>query len=221
MKKNKALTAAFSVFALTMVSMCAIGGTFAKYAAQGSGNDSATVAAWGIELTVSGDNALYDDSKSGDEVTAKAVTENTKTAPGTYQKLATVELTGTPEVAYEITVNANLDLGDKWVVDGDVYCPLVFTVGGTPYEIDGINITTTAELEAAVEKAIIIAIAGGDGLTNVQSYDAGVAVPTSANEVLIDWTWAFDGDSAKDTKLGTAANASVKLDLTVKVEQVD
>lgn len=219
MKKNKFLKLASGLLMLVLITCCAVSGTFAKYVTTGSATDTARVAKWGIELAVTGDNVLYDDAKSGDEVTAVKVLTNNLAAPGTYQKLATVALTGTPEVAYQIKVEVDLDLGDKWIVGGAVYCPLVFTVDGTEFKIDATN-TTTALLEEAIEKAIMEAISGEED--GVAEYNAGVAVPATAASVLIDWLWAFEGnDDTKDTILGNAFNATIDFSLTVTVTQVD
>lgn len=231
MKKNIMMRLSAILLVAVLLTTCVISGTWAKYTTADNASDSATVAKWGIELTVTGDDVLYDDAKTGNEVDALKVTSNALAAPGTYQKLATVALSGTPEVAYSITVDVDLTLAN-WAsgdaddpatadVDESVYCPLVFTVDGVQYKIDATN-KDTAALEAAIEKAIIIAIAGGDGATNVKNYNAGVAVPATANEVLIDWTWAFDGDDVLDTVLGNAATkATVGFSLTVTVNQLD
>ena len=219
MKQNKIFRLSAILLVLTLLSTCVISGTFAKYTTAKSATDSATVAAWGIELTVEGDNTLYDDSKTGDEVSA-VVKANNLAAPGTYQKLATVTLTGTPEVAYKITVVVDLTLAN-WTDGTDVYCPIVFTVDGTEIKLGG-AITNTGELETAVENAIKKAIAGDE--SGIKTYNAGVAVPGSAADaVLIDWTWAFEGnDDVKDTILGNAAaKATIGFSLSVTVEQVD
>ena len=231
MKKNVMMRLSALLLVAVLLTTCVISGTFAKYTTTKTATDSAKVAAWGITLSVTGDTVLYDDGKDGNEVTALKVKANDLAAPGTYQKLATVALTGTPEVAYKITVNVDLTLAN-WAsgltdnpettnVDESVYCPVVFTVDGAEYKIDETN-KTTAALEAAIEKAIIIAIAGGDGSTNSQTYNADVAVPATANEVLIDWMWAFSGNDTLDTVLGNAATkATIGFSLTVTVEQVD
>ena len=231
MKKNIMMRLSALLLVAVLLTTCVISGTFAKYTTTDNASDSATVAAWGIELSVTGDDVLYDDAKTGDEVAALKVKTNALAAPGTYQKLATVALSGTPEVAYKITVDVDLTLAN-WAsdeaddpgtadVNESVYCPVVFTVDGTQYKIDTTN-KDTAALEAAIEKAIIIAIAGGDGSTNNQTYNAGVAVPATANEVIIDWMWAFDGNDELDTVLGNAATkATIGFSLTVTVEQVD
>lgn len=230
MKKNIMMRLSALLLVAVLLTTCVISGTFAKYTTTDSATDTAKVAAWGIQLTVDGDDVLYDDEKTGNEVTAVKVTSNALAAPGTYQKLATVNLTGTPEVAYKIVVDVDLELAN-WTVDGNVYCPLVFTVDGDPYKIDATN-TDTAKLAAAIEKAVLIAIAGGDaasatasgnGLIYEVKYDAGTAVATGAADgVVVDWLWAFNGDNVNDTKLGDAATkATIYFELTVTVEQVD
>lgn len=231
MKKNNMMRLSALLLVAVLLTTCVISGTWAKYTTNDTASDSATVAKWGIELTVTGDDVLYNGDKTGNEVDDVKVTTNALAAPGTYQKLATVELSGTPEVAFEITVDVSLTL-TGWAsgevddpgtadVNESVYCPLVITVDGTPYKIDATN-KDTATLEDAIEKAIIKAIIGGDGSTNVKTFDAGDAVPATANEVLIDWTWAFAGNDELDTVLGNAASkATIGFSLTVTVEQVD
>ena len=212
MKKNFAMRIAACLLVVTMLSLCMVSYTYAKYTTTGSATDTAKVAAWGIELEVSADTKLYDIDKTTDDVNALKVAGNTLVAPGTYQRLAHVELSGTPEVAFEVVVDVNLDLGSNWVVEGDVYCPLVFTVAGTEYKIDATN-TTTAKLEEAVENAVKAALGAG-------TYKIGDTL--TAVDCLIDCTWAFNGDNAKDTALGNAADkATVGFYLTVTVNQLN
>ena len=228
MKKNIMMRLSALLLVAVLLTTCVISGTFAKYTTTDSATDTATVAAWGIQLTVDGDDVLYDDGKTGDEVTALKVTSNALAAPGTYQKLAKVSLEGQPEVAYKIVVDVDLEL-ENWTAAGAYYCPLVFSVDGT--NVAG-SFANAEDLEAAVEKAVLIAIAGGDassatasgtGLNYVVEYDAGTAVATGAADgVVIDWLWAFDGDNTKDTELGNATTkATIGFSLKVTVEQVD
>lgn len=229
MKKNIMMRLSALLLVAVLLTTCVISGTFAKYTTTDSATDTATVAAWGIELTVEGDAVLYDDNKTDTEL-ATSVKATDLAAPGTYQKLATVNLTGTPEVAYKIVVDVDLEL-ENWTVDGNVYCPLVFTVDNATYKIDATN-TDTAKLAAAIEKAVLIAIAGSDaasatasgtGLKYEVEYNAGTAVATGAADgVVVDWLWAFNGNDINDTKLGNAATkATIKFTLNVTVEQVE
>lgn len=229
MKKNIMMRLSALLLVAVLLTTCVISGTFAKYTTADSAIDKATVAAWGIKLKVAADDVLYDDLKTGDEVTAVKVTSNALAAPGTYQKLATVNLTGTPEVAYSITVDVDLTLAN-WAsgkaddpattdVNESVYCPVVFTVDGAEYKIDATN-KTTADLEIAIENAIKSAICGEEDGSATKN--AGDSVPTTANAVLIDWMWAFNVNDELDTVLGNAdTKATIGFSLKVTVEQVD
>ncbi|MBQ8293553.1 MAG: hypothetical protein IJX78_07140 [Bacilli bacterium] len=223
MKTNKMLRISAILLVLTLLSTCVISGTFAKYVTKGEASDTATVAKWGIELTVAGEDVLYDDDKIANDVAAKVSASNLA-APGTYQKLANVKLSGTPEVSYNIQVDVDLKL-ENWTVNGNDYCPLEFTVGSTVIKIDGSTIKTVDELEAAVEKAIMAAITGGDGTVNNKTYDATQPTPGSAGDLDIVWKWAFDNGAEadkNDTALGNAATrATINFSLTVTVTQVD
>lgn len=232
MKKNKLfLLGLFVVFA-AVLSLSLVSNTLAKYTSSKTGSDSARVAKWGIVMTVTGNDVLYDDDTTTDDVVKFSVSANNLAAPGTHQKLTTIALTGTPEVSYKITVDVDLNL-QNWDISGVEYCPLVFNVDGTPISFN----TNVADLETAVEKAIAAAIAGGTGdsatdstmysggKTYTQTYKAGTAVPASANAVEVNWTWAFLGDNEKDTALGNqAANdypAAIDFKLSITVEQTD
>ena len=55
MKKNVLMRAASGLLVATMLTTCAISGTFAKYVTQDNGGDVARVAKWGVTLQVEGD----------------------------------------------------------------------------------------------------------------------------------------------------------------------
>lgn len=222
MKKNIMMRLSAVLLVAVLLTTCVISGTWAKYVTSTDNvGDTATVAKWGIKMTLKGDKVVYDDDATTEDATAK-VLKNSLAAPGTHEKLADFTLTGTPAVAYEIAVLVNLDLGENWKVDGVEYCPLVFHVDGTDYKIGDPGITTVAQLEEAVVKAIKLAISGVESGT--KQYNAGVAVPTTANDVEINWTWAYstsDANDVKDTALGNAYNATIDFSLQVTVTQVD
>ena len=63
------------------------------------------------------------------------------------------------------------------------------------------------------------ASAGRGGRPVDTAVDTGAA---DANGVVVDWLWAFNGEDAKDTKLGNATTkATIDFTLTVTVEQVE
>ncbi|MBQ9730744.1 MAG: hypothetical protein IJV94_01300 [Bacilli bacterium] len=225
MKKNKALTAAFSVFALTMVSMCAIGGTFAKYADQDSGTTTATVAKWGVNVDVTCENTFGKKYNNAIDAAGTKVVSNRDLnvlAPGTNGSLGSVTITGQPEVMVDVSVSLTLTL-TGWEVEGNDYCPLVFTVNETeikwgspeaaddPTDNDNTVIDSVAELEYAVESAV--AKSGDDIAANTSlngTYDRSVT-----------WSWPFEGDDVKDSLLGDSASATISAAWSASVTQVD
>ncbi len=224
MKMNKFLRLASALMILTLISTCAIGGTFAKYVTEASQTDTARVAKWGVKINYTADTA-FNETYAKDSTTSfsdTVVAATNVVAPGTKGTLADVALTGTPEVAVQITYAAELTL-TGWTTDGTTeYCPLVITVEGTVYKIDGTTITNIAGLKAAVEKAIADCS---------KEYAAGTNLETDTNvkkdAPSISWSWAFSGDDVKDTALGdrAAANeadaAKISLELTTTVTQIN
>ena len=55
MKKNWTMKLAGLLLALTMITACFVGSTFAKYVTRAQGEAEARVAKWGVLLTVEGD----------------------------------------------------------------------------------------------------------------------------------------------------------------------
>lgn len=226
MKKNIMMRLSALLLVAVLLTTCVISGTFAKYVTSKETDDEVRVAQWGITLSVEGAQEVLDDDKSTDDVAVKVLNDELA-APGTYKELAKVSLSGTPEVAYKITVDVNLDLGDKWLVNADVQCPVVFKVGTEKFTIND-TYTTTALLEAAVEKAVRKAIVGGDGTANTKEGDAGAAL-TAVTDLEISWTWAFERGADEAAKLANnkidtalaATGANIAFYLTITVEQVD
>lgn len=220
MKKNRTLRVSALLLALTLITTCFVGGTFAKYITSNSGSDTARVAKWGVTITPNGDlfSKTYAKTDSTYTLTTTSVVSTTDkvVAPGTAGNLVQVVLGGTPEVAVAVDYKANLELSN-WEVSSAYYCPIEITVGSTTYK--GTDYTSAALFEAAVEEAIQNEYSAkyqpGTDLS-----DASVKVP------VVSWAWAFTGnDDVKDTALGdqavTATAASIKLEITTTVTQVD
>ena len=219
MKKNYVMRFAAVLLVLVLLSTCVVSGTFAKYVTKGEATDTATVAKFGVTVTVSSDAFATeydkdDTSVSIDKTVKSSAADKDVLAPGTKGTLATLSITGTPEVAVNIKYEATLDLGDNWKVDGSEYCPLEIKVGSTIYKL-GTNANSIAELEAAVENAIA---------TYEENIEAGTDLST-IDDIEISWSWAFVGDDAKDTALGDAAAdgtaPTIEFSLTVTVTQID
>lgn len=220
MKKNKMMRLASCLLVAVMLTTSVISGTFAKYVTTHSADDTARVAKWGVTVAVTGEEAFsktYKDAHEENESLQTVVSSNKDKvlAPGTNGTLATVAITGTPEVDVEIEVVADVVL-TGWQVNGNVYCPLVFNVGGTELKIDTTN-TDADKLATAVENAIVKALEQ----KTVQA-NAGVA-----DNLTVTWNWPFEveGNNALDTTLGDlAANnqaPTISCAVTVTVTQIN
>ena len=128
MKKNVLMRAASGLLVATMLTTCAISGTFAKYVTQDNGGDVARVAKWGVIVQVEGDlysqkylntdNVATDkiDTETTIGVNGKQIANTNVVAPGTKSdEFFSFNINGTPEVDSQLTVaitHQNIYLGD-------------------------------------------------------------------------------------------------------------
>ncbi len=234
MKKTTRVLVA--LLALTLVTSCFVGGTFAKYIVSDNTSDSARVAKFGVNVFASGDEMftnVYAD-ENGDSGFTNTVESDVKVvAPGTADadgvKFA---ITGTPEVAVDVTIAiadgakdvflkagtyddvTTGDDSDEYVLAADYY-PVKWTLTNKAGDklVDG---KTLADIETAIE-------------AEAAKYPAG----TTFDELYtITWAWAFEQDDKADTILGDiiagtyttdAANycTDIDYDLTITVTQID
>ncbi len=214
--KNKFMRAAVILFALVLMTSCFVGGTFAKYVTAGNAKDSARVAKFGVVVSAS-DGAFFETYDSDSNYTGLTVESDVKVvAPGTEGNFATIELSGTPEVAVEVAYEAEVSFSDTWVdEDGAFYCPIIVTVDGD--EFDGADYTSAAAFAADIADAIT-------GYTAEYAPGTDLSALTGGSEVAISWEWPFstgDDNDVKDTYLGdqaaedNAATISIAVDVTV------
>lgn len=212
-KKNTFMRLAMVLVLLVLVTTSAVGGTFAKYVTTGSAaTGTARVAKFGVDIVASGEEAFKNEYAADDALyTAGNTVVSTVdvVAPGTKGTLATVSVSGTPEVAVNVKYEADLTLSN-WKIGSDDYCPLVFKVnGGTPIEF----VDTVANLESAVEAAL--------------NKDSDFAPNANlANTITVEWEWKFEsGDDVKDTALGDQADAgnpaTIEFTISCTVTQID
>lgn len=107
MKKNKMMRIASVLLVLTLISTCAISGTFAKYVTKASGEDKARVAKWGIVLTMEGDAVFStqyetDDTKFAEDYSVISANDDNVVAPGTEGEHIKATIKGAPEVAFRL-----------------------------------------------------------------------------------------------------------------------
>ena len=144
MKKTKVMRLLSLLLVMTLISTCAISGTFAKYVTRAEGEDQARVAKWGVLVSVEG-NAFADKYAATDEAyledggeysVVSSVQGEKVVAPGTSAEEADMALvatvTGTPEVAARYTLEGK-DIKDVSLKKGTYtdYTHLVKADDGT------------------------------------------------------------------------------------------
>ena len=233
MKRNRWMRAGGLLVVLTLITSCFVGGTFAKYVTENEGMDTARVAKWGVEVTVTGDGfkTSYGKDYAESNVEGNTVISSTGekvVAPGTKGTFGGVKITGKPEVAVKIETTADVDLSGWNVAGGEFYCPLVFNIGDKT--INGLDYSkSTAGGEGSFENAIKDAIQKA----TTKEVEANTDLTEIGENITYSWEWPFEnatGDVANqsdelDTKLGNnAANGNAPtVSITVKttVTQID
>lgn len=149
MKKNKVMRIASVLLIVTLLSTCAISGTFAKYVTTADGNDSARVAAWGIIIDIEG-TAFKDEyeggpythhSGSSETITVQSADGALVLAPGTDSGENSFKATvaGTPEVATKFELVLDDDATKEILIPAGTvikdYTQLVRTVDDTTGDV--------------------------------------------------------------------------------------
>ncbi len=225
MKRNFAMKIGVILVALTLVTSCFVGGTFAKYTTSGDAVSSARVAEFGVAVTGNGTMfaKTYESNTTG--VTGVTVSAETEVvAPGTSGNLAAFTITGTPEVAVEVSYKVDALTLTGWANQANAYyCPIIITVGKTT--LNGLDYDSIDGFKNAITAAIEVDKQPFPPGTNLADADDGV------KDVAISWSWAFDStgnakqNDADDTYLGDQAaknNAStIALTVSAIVTQID
>lgn len=122
MKKNKMMRIASVLLVAVLLTTSIISGTFAKYVTEGSANDSARVAKFGVEVTATG--SLFDKTykkvadgntpggtttESTDNTVLTVESSDKVVAPGTKSDATGLKLavTGTPEVDVKVKIDVS------------------------------------------------------------------------------------------------------------------
>lgn len=194
MKKNILRVVAI-ILVVVFLTTCAVSSTFAKYVTQGeAATETARVAKWGVTIKTDISTLFLDKYDMNTDGKNEVISFNGEcvVAPGTAN-LMTVKtiLTGKPEVALEITMEANVEL-DNWEVDGVYYCPLVFTIDGSTRS--GLSFETADEFENWIEGRIAKFSKQYPPLTDLST------VTDATME--IGWRWPFEVDEDNDPTNG-------------------
>lgn len=196
MKRDNSLVK-FTIFVLliTIVAVCLVSGTYAKYTSTVTGEAEAVVAKWTIEvndneITTDEDGKvtfnLFSTINDTDGATVETDVKTGLIAPGTSGNFA-FKIDNLSEVNAEYTI----ELG----IDNPSSVPLQFsTDGGQTWK---------------------------DIITEVNITKQPIAMETGTKTVNVQWRWVFEGDH---THLGIEAQTEapkVTVDATITVEQVD
>lgn len=226
-KKNRTWRAAALLLALTLVTSCFVGGTFAKYTTTGEATDTARVAKFGVTVEAGGSlfDKTYKDApvtESDASLTVNSSSEDNVLAPGTKSSAEglTINVTGTPEVDVKVT--------------SEIKAKNVFLTAGTYAKM--VKATPTSEnfknyyvLDATVFKKVAAdALFDADGtyyeLKEIGKIDAdyypvqykldGGTGGTSTTPSVIADSLVGDGGVAKTiaTKLGITGNGNLGAD---------
>ena len=199
-KDNKLAKLTVLVLLVTLAALILVSSTYAKYTTKLTGSDSATVAKWSINAENNVTDlfaASYTNVKAG--TADKAII-----APGTEGEYK-FKITGSVETAHTLKVAAE---GTDGINTSD-YSPIVYT-----FQKDSEAAQTCTSFDDLLSKINDI----DDGTTTHNAGDLNSSTYT------IGWKWAFEGDDAKDTALGTAAAAgekTVSLSVDITATQVD
>ena len=217
MKKYWTMKVAAMMLALTLITSCFVGGTFAKYVTSGSGSDTARVAKFGVNITAQGTlfATEYDD---GVAVKSVISTDDKVVAPGTSGHSSSVTITGKPEVAVRVSYdNCEVTISDNWKDKNDnFYCPLKVSIGQK--SVTGTNYNSAADFKKAIEdeiKSYTKDLPAGTDLAQAES-----------GSLAISWEWPYEsGNDEKDTYLGDQAAknnaATISIGVSVTVTQID
>ena len=227
MRKNRMMRVASALLVVVLLTTCAISGTFAKYVTEGSANDSARVAKWGVQISTEGDGYFTTTFAADDEDTEienTVIADVDVVAPGTNDEGAALfSLTGTPEVAVQVDIvvtgagnaaNATdvvLAEGEYWdwtkapystKFEAEEYHPIVFTLKtGDTVLVEG----TLAEVEEYLED-VSGEYAPGTDLSKIFDKNADDEEVVSTGVYTLTWNWEFEQDADKeDTVLGNIA----------------
>lgn len=195
MKKITTKRIVVLMLALTLLTCCFVGSTFAKYTSSAAGNSAARVALWDIkyngttiETVGSAKNVTFDLFESVNDVNVKDGDDENIIAPGTNG-------------SFTYTVTNNSEVNAEYAIDYTVTnannIPVQFRVKLDSGEY--------SDWSNTLEDVAFTAIAMGTG----------------SAEYLVEWQWIFNGDDAVDTTLGLAGTATITVDIAITVNQVD
>lgn len=204
MKRNFAMTIAACLLVVTMLSLCMVSSTYAKYTTTNSAQDEARVAYWGFKNTtaIALDlfDAEYDGSVKSNDGANVIAPGATKTSPAFAILNADSTL---PEVKYEFKVDVSASSIDTLIENNP----------NIQWKLDDGSWGTWEALLNAIK-----ALSGDASGTKV--YDAGVAPAAfqSTSSHTVSWQWIFSTNAAGDTADTAMGNSTTPLEVELVIQ---
>lgn len=206
MKKNRFIKLASGLLVLCLMTTCVIGATLAKYTTAGRGADTARVAKWGVTVSASGSlfGKAYASNSAGanaDEIVATSTNvlssdPQNVVAPGTKNTTGlNFTVSGTPEVAYSLTVAANTPAKD------------IYLKKGTYGYMVAVSLSSGAALTGYYSESAGTYTKQTSGTYESGTYYQLVEVATASTDYY-PISWKMDGTTY--TSLSNASNGLVK-----------
>jgi hypothetical protein len=210
MKKNRTMRVAVLMLALTLLTCCFVGSTFAKYTSSANGSDSVTVAKWNVTAQGTGDDAALDISGSAKEIDFDLFNTILDTTGAEEDAVVTGKIAPGTNGAFDLNVTNGSEVMVSYKIDFEVdkQWPTNFLFQVVVNGVEG-------EWKNSI-----------DDVTGYMNFTDNKKV-----DVVVNWKWAFETDAdsnpsngisgdAADTADGVAANSyNVTVDITV--EQID
>ncbi|MBE6578265.1 MAG: hypothetical protein E7651_00485 [Ruminococcaceae bacterium] len=233
MKKNLMMRMASVLLIAVLMSTCAISGTFAKYVTSDEGSDMARVAKWGVVVEAKNFGMFEMDYETDDDeatftgdysVSSAKGDRDDLLAPGTSGSFANIKITGTPEVAVDVSIVATVVVSENWIDgDGNFYCPVVVTVGAAKF--NGLDYASATDFAKAIQDEI-------KGKSMQYAPNTNLAEIYDNTNLDLAWAWAFENATGtennqtdvKDTFLGNAAvteDLTISIGVSITVTQID
>ncbi len=230
MKKNWTLKAAGILLALTLITSCFVGGTFAKYVTAAGSTNTARVAKFGVEVSADS-SSMFKTKYTTDDTSATSITNSVSVTSGDSSKLVApgtkedntliFSITGTPEVAVKVEIKLDVvsdvflkagtyqdrtkaPYNDTFDVAEGGYYPVVFTLKKGDTQIAQGNLDT---IETEIEKLSNNYEAGSDSTKSLAAI---------AGEYTLSWEWAFETGSTDEEKAKFNAADTLLGDLAAK-----
>lgn len=208
MRKNRTMRVAALLLALTLITSCFVGGTFAKYATTGSATGTATAATWFDTITL-GDGTV--------SATNTYAVDN-EMAPGTNGTITfNPTVTGTPEVDWELYLTGTVTAGEtaSTVADGEGEgegtTATVTVPASLKFKLNGGAPMSFADLQTTLASRTLLTSGKHDATTTAVNY---------SDPITIDWVWDFEGNNTVDAVDTAFAGQSITFSLTLTAEQV-